>query len=340
MPRFIIVKSKKLRELIEDYRTTVDALLCFVSLTTWDAGKKRDGSQHSFGRHMHTSSKNPISPNQTQTPDLVVQVDKEEAYVVEAKIDLPKEQKYWGKEIQQLQKYDDDLAGWWTEDEKINQHDIVLLIDISRSQQFAKYAKNLNKKSSLFHRPIAFVGFSRYQRVDENILFQLEWGRISNKPINHRLEQHVPVPLEKVIASYGSRKFYDDKPQPEYLMEVMWSHLFTEKKSATQYSEILKAWPFDIDINEITSELQKLFGNYTSAIRDDSHPCISWVRDAIDLFAALGLAVQKSDDVYEIRFKEFRTGDLIERFSKARSKANQVEAKKLQGELKLEVQKN
>jgi hypothetical protein len=246
MNKLTSISLKTLKARIEEYRTTVDALLCFVSLTTWGGEEQKKGSHYSFGRHMKTSSGNPVSPNDEVTPDIAIQVSEAEAYICEAKIDLPKDQKYWASELEQLQKYDDDLTGWWTHDETIDAHDLILLIDISRSSQLAKYVEMQYAKKSPFKKMAGFIGFNRYQRVDENILFQLEWGGVTEPRLRKRLEDHVAVPLEKVIASFGNRKFYDQKPEPEYLMEVMWSHLFTEKMSNATYDDGLKAWPFEI----------------------------------------------------------------------------------------------
>jgi hypothetical protein len=334
MDNYKLLSLKKIKEHIEEYQTTVDALLCFVSLTSWDGDQKKEGVSFSFGRRMTTSHTNCVSPDTEQTPDLALQVSTEEAYIVEAKISLPKDKKYWEGELQQLRKYDDNLLGWWSKDGILNSHDLVLLIDISRSHQFSQFVQEYGGES-VFVRPAAFIGFSRYQRVDENILFQLEWGKLSNSKLNRRVDDHIPIPLEKVIASFGSRKFYDAKPEPEYLMEIIWSHIFTDRKSRATYDDNLRSWPFDIEIAELTTELQRSFGNHRSSAREDAHPAISWVREAMDLFVALGHAVHKQEDKYEVRYKEFRGGDLIDRFAKARSKANQLRAKAMQCELDL-----
>ena len=117
-------------------------------------------------------------------------------------------------------------------------------------------------------------------------------------------------------------KFYDDKPITEYTMVILWNDLFTSMVSEIQFDQELKAYAFDVTVEELASELQRLYGSEGREERDRRFPRIPWVRQALDAFVALDLAEQRGDS-YLVKFKTtLRTGesgDLVERFSRHRS---------------------
>jgi hypothetical protein len=79
---------------------------------------------------MTTSAANRGSPDNDVTPDCVLQFGRTHGLVAEAKLGLPKDSGGWDKDIAQLEKYDDDLSGWWTSDEKLPMHDLVALVPL------------------------------------------------------------------------------------------------------------------------------------------------------------------------------------------------------------------
>jgi hypothetical protein len=67
-----------------------------------------------------------------------VVAQKSEAYrvVAEVKRSLPSDRTKWRSHVAQVRKYDDDLIGWWTDDNRIGEADTALLLHQSRSRAF------------------------------------------------------------------------------------------------------------------------------------------------------------------------------------------------------------
>ena len=109
---------------------------------------------------MTTSRHNRISSNIEVTPDCVIQVDSKSGLVAEAKLSLPRDDAQWESNYKQLEKYDDDLLGWWTSNGRIKKHDIVALVPLPRAVRFADLLEQGSKKRKWrFDRMISVVGF-------------------------------------------------------------------------------------------------------------------------------------------------------------------------------------
>lgn len=306
---------------IENYRTTIQAIQIFIGFITWDNQNKEKlpDTNESIGRRMDTSSKNRINQLITITPDIAIQRNSELGYVVEAKKSLPRNTKYWRRIVEQLEKYDDDLYGWWTEDECIKNSCIVLLIEISRSADFKNYLLNLIQSENLkFVKPLSIVEFTRSPNFKQYIFIRKLWGEIEDQDLSEILESGKKIPIEEVLASFGEKKFYDSQPITEYIMEILWQVIFTERKSETEYDNEFKAWVFEINLDELTNDLQNLYGSEGNNPREVCYPRIGWVREAMEGFVNLGLAQKTSGKGnYIVLFKRL-TGNVIEMLSKHR----------------------
>ena len=315
------------RQKLEDYITTIQALQSCVGVLTWDAQAEQrlQGSQDSLGRRMSTSPTNRIAPSITITPDAAVQRDEWIGYIVEAKKSLPANQRYWQKLVEQLEKYDDDLTGWWTDNEKISSSCVVLLLEISRVSDFCQYLDDLRAKNELaVEKPISVVEFARTPEIKEFIWLRTHWGQIEDESVARSLKSGLKVPIENVISANGELKFYDSKPITEHTMYILWQDIFTEMKSETEYNEDERAWLLEANINELTEELQRLYGSTGSEHRDVRFPKTKCVRDAMEALVRLDLAKRvENGQHYTVYFRRI-TGDLIERFAKHRTPVSQV----------------
>ena len=312
---------EEIRIKIEDYRTTIHALQAFVGFVTWDDANVTilPGSRSSLGRRMETSSLNKVAASTVVTPDAVIQRTPILGYVVEVKKSLPRNNDLWRRIVAQLLKYDDNLQGWWTYNEEIEKSCIVLLIEISRAADFKNYLQGLiNANEVRFDRPFSIIEFTRAPEVKEFLFIRKYWGEIEDQSISDRLESGVKVPLEEVIATHGELKFYDSPPVTEYLMAILWQDVFNERKSEIEYDEEYKAWVFEVSIDELTKDLQRLFGSEGNVSRDVQFPKNEWIQEAMNGFVNLGYAKKQSDDGnYLVLFKKI-AGDVIERFAKHR----------------------
>lgn len=308
---------------VENYRTTVNALYCFSDFL----GGNHQSARKCIGRRMTTSEHNSVSANTDQTPDLVVQISETEGYVCEAKASLCDDQDNWEPHLKQLKKYDDDLIGWWTIDQKLKgESNTILLVTSEKSRRFRNYTK---QKGISFSKPIAYIGFIQKSVPEESILFQLDWGQIFNSKLNEEVDLGKVVHIEPILVQYGFKKFCDYPPPIELMMEILWSHVFNDLKTYVQYDENKRAWPIDIEVPSLTAELQKLYGQFSGESREVSFPQIKWVRNALDHFEVLGLAKKNEYNQYTVFYKQFRN-ELLERFSKARQKMNIKKQRKQQ----------
>jgi hypothetical protein len=302
---------------IEDYRTTILALLCFIGAVTWDDANdaRLPASQASLGRRMDTSASNKVQPSSPVTPDAVIQRSTHLGYTVEARKSLPLDTTLWEKTVQRLLRYDDDLVGWWTVSDGIPRHCVVLLLEISRSADFARFLQTYIRDNSLeFTRPVSVVEFTRSPEVRQFLFVRTHWGLIEDQDVSAKLASGTKVPIEDLLASYGEKKFYDARPPTEHTMEVVWQDLFTDMKTRVRFDPALKAWPIPVSVPQITKEVQRLFGSAGSEAREGQYPTADWIREAMDAFVHLGLARKANDpDEYTVLFKRLR-GDIIQRF--------------------------
>ena len=331
--------TKSIKVEAQNYRTTILALHIFAGFLK----QNEKTARHSIGRRMTTSDNNLVSKRNDQTPDLVVQVSETEGYVCEAKMTMSNDKEGWDEHVQQLQKYDDDLEGWWTHDSKLkNESNTVLLIDAEKSIKLKKHIESLIKANGLlFRQPIAFVGFIQQSTNtnEEALLFSLDWGKIYNRKLHDELEVRKRIELESYVAFLDRWKFYDAQPPVEHTMEVLWQHLFNDLKTSVDYDEKTKSWPIEINVQSITLEMQKLYGQQPQEPREVSFPQVKWIRNALEHFEVLQLAKKKDFDNYVVSFKRLK-GELLERFSKSRRLMEQKLEKKRQMELQLSVSNN
>ena len=285
-----ILSLEDVKNRIEDYRTTIHALEAFTSMVTWDSSSKQQipGSRYSIGRRMETSSANRISPNTAITPDTIIQRNPNLGYVVEAKKSLPQNNNdNWRDVIDQLLKYDDDLIGWWTENELISASCPVLLLHISRSADFCMYLDSLIKGQQVtFIKPVSIVEFDRSMQVKEFLFLRLIWGNIEDSTVLTGLRSGRQISIENVLAnpSYGEKKFCDFQPIPEHTMTILWQDLFTEMKQKVTYDQKAKAYPINVNIENLTVELQKLYGAVGIEPRQITYPRAEWVTRSSRLF--------------------------------------------------------
>jgi hypothetical protein len=246
-------------------------------------------------------------------------------YVVEAKKSLPSNTDHWHSVVEQLEKYDDALVGWWTDDETITKPCVALLLEIARSADFCRFLDTLRDRNELsFNGSVSVVEFTRSPNTREFLFLRLHWGNIEDASVASALESGKKVPIEDVIASFGEKKFYDSRPITEHTMSILWQNLFTDMKSGVGYDESVGAWPLDVNLHELTEELQRLYGSSGGDHREVSYPRMEWTRTAMEALVKLGFAVPSDDrQAYTVFFKRI-TGDIIERFAKHREPQRQT----------------
>ncbi|MFC1620171.1 hypothetical protein ACFL45_09520 [Candidatus Neomarinimicrobiota bacterium] len=333
-------RIQELSNKIEDYEQTVQALLAFAAFVVHDGQSFRPSSRFGLGRRMLTSEKNIVNPSADITPDLVAQKSSDYGIIAEAKKSLSKDQENWLHDLTQLRKYDDDLVGWWTGDEKITTADTILLVHISRSRQFARFFSDSQTDEIKVGPNTSIVEFSRADESTTFFFFRLEEGNISDKDLAPGLEDGIPVPLDKVLESFGTITYYDREPPIVFLVKELWLMVFPEMASGGEFDEAVKSVRFEASVSKVTKELQNAWGS--GALFRDSRsrefPKIDWVRNAFNWLVDHQLAFPPTanNDSYTVLYKTIK-GDVQERFIRlevtAKKKAIPAQALKAQATL-------
>lgn len=310
------------------YLLTVESLLCFISFATWEKSQETPNIAYSFGRRLTTSSANRNTPNTDVTPDSIIQIDTDLGLIIEVKATLPINQNYWKEYLIQIEKYDDNLKGWWTQDGFIENYNVILLIHTARHRDFRSYRNQLlNEGKIIRSENICAVEFHRSSDLFEYIYFGSSWENINDPILSAKLDSGKLIPLEKVKTAYGHIKFYDTPPEVEYLLSIIWQNQLTRMREHIEFNKELKCWPIKVDVQALTSELQASFGSIAlqkscgidnNSERETEYPTFAWVRKALDVLVELKLAVNIDQDHYKVFFRLLRT-EIIEYFSKHRT---------------------
>ena len=307
---------KDVNDRISNYKRTVHALHAFIGLTIWHDGDFMADTHYGLGRRMDTSPQNQVAAATTVTPDGVIQRSDALGYVAEAKSSLPKDQNAWRDEVLQLRKYDDDLGGWWTTDGTIPHHDLAVLVGAPRAEAFELYARNLAESEQWsFARPLCFIEFSLDTQAAPYVYLRRHHGSVTDPVVAEKLRERPMIPLEGLVVTFSSRKFYDSKPPREYLMETLWQHVFTPMKAEVEYDRPSRCWPLTVAVDGLCTELRSAFGSVGNEDREVAYPHNSWVREALEAFTDIGLARGENDGGYTILFRKI-TGDIVVKFAR------------------------
>ena len=245
------------------------------------------------------------------TPDLVVQLDTSKGIVGEAKLLVCQNvDDHWNKYIKQLKKYDADLIGWWTIDEKIENTSLAWITELSFSAQISEYFQTkIDSGEVKFQHPFAIIEFSKHQKAREFLFLRTRMGSMPSS-MEKVFRDGIDIALETLIVENREKKFYDAKPQDtEYIMEILWQNIFTQEAITNQsglvtYNPNDKIWRIPVNLDTLTTTLQKLYGSVGAQNREVEYPQNSWIRDALEKFVSIGFAEKgQADKEYVILFK-------------------------------------
>lgn len=247
--------EKEIRNEINDYEQTIHAIVGFMNFFLFDPGRKeRRNDVIAFqGRRFSPSPGKSINEKGERvdyvTPDIGILLPSKSGVIGEVKKSFPLDQKHWFKTFEQLMKYDDDLIGWPTGDEKIDSHDIVLILHQSRGERVSEFYETHKEKEIEIKRPFSIVEFNRSDEVKSNYFFRKKLGDLSENEVDRQLKYGVQVPMEVFIGIYSTIKLYDDKPPLPYLLELIWTHVVLERaRESEQYIKLRKNQKMEVDL--------------------------------------------------------------------------------------------
>jgi hypothetical protein len=310
----------RLQEDCDNYINSVLATLAFINELRWDEGKRalNPDTKYCVGRRMTTSATNEVNPSADVTPDLVVQGDEVGGIVGEVTYKLTSVEQFWEDKIKQMKKYDDDLVGWWSENEHIVNHDLSLLVSASRSvlvSDLLQSKQNADPPLN-FARNVSIIGFERVSgALQEMISLKKESGVLSNERVSEKLRRSVRVNLQTLLMVYKDKQFVDFEPPQPLLLQIMWEKLFSYYASeGHSFDELGRVIQIELTVSQVTKDLQRFYGFESQDDRSPQAPKAIWVRKALDRLVQVELAI-KTQEGYLVLYRRLR-GDVLERFGK------------------------
>jgi hypothetical protein len=326
-------RVREILESMDNYRGTIMSLLAFANEARWDKQNKQyvPGSKFSLGRTMDTSAQNRVSPETKVTPDLVVQRNKDYGIVCEAKTALPRFSdektvlsRYEGVP-DQVAKYDDVLVGWFTSDQRIRKHDLVLLVDQMRAVDMKEFLESRSFMNQLV-RNFALVSTVRKTELQESVMLRTEAGSLSNPELDQTLRRVCNVAIKHLLGDMAKTKFCDARPpSPVYTVQILWDYVFSSLADFSVIDVETKQCEIKVALDEITERLQGMFGIPDPDARDRRIPDEDWVREALDFLVDIEEARRTAPEEYVISYRLRKRGDSEEHFAR---KAADLERKK------------
>lgn len=308
--------AKRLHEDVDTYTDAIYAVLTFVNHARWDESARRLRSDIPFGvgRRFTTSAANRLKPSVQVTPDAAVQLNSSAGVIAEAKPGVSRSVEVWKASLKQLEKYDDDLSGWWTEDEKIKSHDIVAIVPLPRVVNFIDTAHaELTTGAVKFDRPLSIVSFTKHSGAESMyVILRLEttkFGTITDPNLHDKLRRAIPVDWKRLLTIYKDKKFIDAEPELVYTLYVLWDFVLSNRAGGKE-PEAGQPWVgIDVEVGELTREVQDFYGFRSEGAHAIEVPRVSWIRKALDALVVFELASKESDGHYRIRYRRKRSTD-------------------------------
>jgi hypothetical protein len=300
-------RQRQVREEVDAYERTISTIICFDSAVRW-IDEERNYLDGSYFLPCRRLSK-PENGGDV-TPDIVIQLSAESGVVAEVKMTASTENDF-GKAHAQMKKYDQDLMGWKTDDERIGTHDLALLVDDLRRNAARDYFEG----NDGFVRRMALVACAIQRQAREICKIEKYYGNFTDQRVELKLRNPVAVSLEALIGRISAVKFYDGEPPLEYTMVVLWLNVFPELKERETKE---RDQALVVDCGEVTEILREKYSFGQEDRRQPKIPKQSWVKKALDAFVSIDYADRDRTNVnrYQIKYSYGKRGDLLSLFSK------------------------
>ena len=164
-------------------------------------------------------------------------------------------------DFEQLMSYDVDLTGWPSQDGRVDQHDVVLIIEQGRAVRVRKFYES-NTGTIKFTRPFIMVQINRSDNRQPYYFFQRVFGTLSDASLDTVLEEGKKVPMKVFLEKYSTVKLYDAEPPLPYLMELIWTQVVVDAARLTPgFGKLRKRQklPIDLKVEEIVQRLREGF---------------------------------------------------------------------------------
>ncbi|MGB2938016.1 MAG: hypothetical protein WBD05_07470 [Phycisphaerae bacterium] len=305
--------THQLRVECDNYDQTVQAIKALAHELLWVDKKKhlRSNGSAFIGRRMETSASNRISPENTVTPDLVVRTAPSHGVVAEAKLALAKTPANREEKLKQVQKYDDDLVGWDTPNEKVDSHDVLLVVHHFHGKQVQAQLREMMEAGQIsFVRPFGLVCFGIVTQEEAWLSLELLEGHMSSGVKETKLANRHAMSLDHVAANpvLGSIALYDAEPPCPWLMHCIHEAIMSSALDDAEHLLLQEEGLVEkkISVEHLRDLLSDLFGPGPPADRTPEIPRTSWVRKAMSLFSKMGWAKRLAGHEYVFFIKNRR----------------------------------
>ncbi len=307
---------------VDNYQQTVGVIIAFSHLLKYESGYLSI-----IGKKLKTTKNNKISPSNIVSPDIVSKNDLI-GLITEVKKNLPTNKDYWNDDINQIEKYDDDLTGWTGEEGSVDNHDIVILIHMVRSNQLKDYIRSLIKEGKIkFDKNLSIVEFVR--NVERNTFFSIKkvFGNILDEKIDKKLDNCISVNFKHILKDLGKIKFYDSEPPIEYIMSILWNEYISSIPSDDQrrtYAMTNKTIEIEVNSNKAHEYLVDFTGPSQNHELQSQIPKKKWIIKAFDAFVQIKYAKKIDKEKYLVKFRRHgNMDDTVRHFAEKLSKGTQ-----------------
>lgn len=290
---------------VDNYEQAINASLALIHIYSWDVsnGENLATTLHWLGKE--------YNPGKV-TPDITLQLSSDRGIVIELKESLPRNdgtnpRDLWAAKFEQIKKYDVELLGWETDDKKIKEQELVLLVNQKFTQKVKAYIQSKNLKYNNFSKNFCIIQYGPANGRKAAVFIRKEEGRINDFSIVKELELVDGVTVEvKYLLSSGlsSVRFLDYKPPVTHTMNILWKHVFSSMISPETWrqSNINEERVIDLDVKvkDLTEKVRNEFADKSSKNSLQE----SWIEEALEKFAFLKHGKKTGTGTYQIKYKK------------------------------------
>lgn len=217
--------------------------------------------------------------------------------VIEAKRSLPGSEGGRASVLDQIARYDDDLAGWMRNPPT---HDIVLMTHMSKSVRWADFLDDaLKEKRASFDRKVSVVEYVREAVRTAYMILRNEWGETSNAGLNKHLHNGIVVRGQDYVKRLNDARFSDSKPHVAYTMSILWEDVFLPlaARGGHRVAEEHSAGGPAVDLAEIMGAMRRPSAPFSCAPRQP------WVAEALDALVGMKIVRRRPDGRFLVHGK-------------------------------------
>ena len=318
------------RDRIDDYTDTIFAMVGFANFYRFDdeTRQMKDEVIVFQGRRLTPSPERATTDRGDKrgdvTPDLGIWYRSNRGVLGDAKQSFPENRDFWVGDFEQLMAYDDDLTGWPCDGERVDQHDVVLLVHQSRAVAVGDYYEQHQATGRIsFARPFSIISYNRSNQRAPYFFFEKRVGTLSEGALDGRLHEGVSVPMAGLRDAYSTVKLWDSKPPVPYIAQLIWEHVvFRRASEDARFAKLRKDQKLEVPlaVDEIVEELNRGFSFRTLCPNPSEHgtprephvPRRKWCLEACNALVDGGCAKWASDSREDVVVYFRKVEDVLE----------------------------